>query len=225
MIGIIGAMDVEIEFLKSKLDDINSLKIANRIFFKGKLNNKDVVVVCAGIGKVNACLTTTLLLEKFDIEYVINIGVSGGKSPAKSLDLIISTELVYNDFDTTIFGDVIYGQIPGYEPTFKASNDLIEKVEKLAKINNLSYKKGIITTGDKFITSLNQVNDIVKIYDCISFEMEGCAIAHVCSEFNKPFIVLRTVSDVLGEENQIDNYQNALKQAVFIVSKIVLGLI
>ena len=73
MIGIIGAMDVEIEFLKSKLDDINSLKIANRIFFKGKLNNKDVVVVCAGIGKVNACLTTTLLLEKFDIEYVINI--------------------------------------------------------------------------------------------------------------------------------------------------------
>lgn len=225
MIGIIGAMDVEINFLKSKLENIKSLNIANRTFYKGILNNKEVVVVCAGIGKVNACLTTTLLLEKFDIEYVINIGVAGGKNPAKSLDLIISTELVYSDFDASIFGDVIYGQIPGYKPTFKASDELIEKAEKLALINDLSYKKGIITTGDKFITSLEQVNDIVKLYDCISFEMEGCAIAHTCSEFNKPFIVLRTVSDVLGEENQIDNYQNALKQAVLIVSKIVLGLI
>lgn len=224
MIGIIGAMDVEINYLKNIMKNITEKKIAKRAFYCGTINNSEVVLVCAGIGKVNAGITTALLLDNFDIDYVINIGVAGGIMPAESLDLIISSELVYNDFDTTVFKDK-YGQIPGYDPTFKASKELIEKTKKIALKENIKFKEGIISTGDIFVTSIEQIKKICKEYNVLASEMEGCAIAHTCYEFNKPFIVLRTISDVLGANNQVDNYQKALKQAVLIASKVVIGLL
>lgn len=102
-VGIIGAMGVEVEKLKGRLENCRESVFAGRSFYEGKLNGTDVVVVCAGIGKVNAAITTQLLIDRFDVESVINTGIAGGAHPGiKVRDVVISDVVVYHDMDPRI---------------------------------------------------------------------------------------------------------------------------
>ncbi len=214
MIGIIGAMEIEIETIKNSVKNLTEIKKGVRTFFIGQIENKEVVIVQAGIGKVNAAVTTTILLENFNVDCIINIGVAGGQNGVNHKDVVISTEILYHDVEVTSFGKYVHGQMPGHTPTFIADKSLIEKTIQVLKNAHISYKLGKVASGDQFVTSIENVKEINALYnDIYAIEMEACAIAHTASLYNVPFIVYRSISDVLGDESQSEDFNRFVEIA------------
>lgn len=206
MIGIIGAMDVEIEALVSQMSSKEQIDINNLKFYKGSLYNKDVVIVKCGVGKVNAAICTQTMILNFKVEKIINTGIAGATGKGLNIyDFVISTEAVYHDFDTQFFGYKL-GQVPGMPETFKADSELVEKVMKafgntsFAKEHNI--KKGLIASGDQFIAGGEKKDFIVTNFHPECVEMEGCAIAHTCHASKIPFAIIRCMSDCADENVQ-----------------------
>lgn len=207
MIGIIGAMEVELEKIKAQIKDIKEENLGIRTFYSGTINDKEVVVALAGIGKVNAGVTTSLLIENYPVTSIINIGVAGGQKGVKHKDVVISTEVLYHDADVSRFGKYVRGQIPGLEPTFIADKNLLEKTKTVLDNLQFDYKVGRICSGDQFVYSKEVIEGVNEIYDDIyAIEMEAAAIAHVATLYNIPFIVYRSISDVLDDESQATDF-------------------
>lgn len=226
MIGIIGAMQVEIDTILKDVEDLQEVHKKIRTFYTGKIRNHDVVIVLAGIGKVNAGVTTSLLIENFDVDCVINVGVAGGQHGVKHKDVVISSELVYHDVDLTAFSDYLRGHMAGHEPTFIADPELLAKTKQILDELHIPYRIGKIATGDQFVSSQDMLKEINAVYDDIyAIEMEACAIAHVCTVYDIPFIVYRSISDILGEESQDVNFdlfvEDASKNASKVLSKLI----
>jgi adenosylhomocysteine nucleosidase len=214
MIGIIGAMEVEIERIKQLTSNLTMVKDTIRTFYTGIIEGNNVVIVQAGIGKVNAAVTTSKLIETFKPDYIINIGVAGGQKGVKHKDVVVSEECVYHDVDVTSFGTYKYGQIPGCNPTFKADETLLEKTTTILHKLDISFHHGMIASGDKFVSTKETVKDINHQYNNIyAIEMEAAAIAHVSTMYHVPFIIYRSISDVLDDENQSNNYETFVKEA------------
>lgn len=226
MIGIIGAMEVEIDHIQQKIDNLETINKGIKTFYKGSINDKEVVVVLAGIGKVNAAITTTLLIEHFDVKTIINIGVAGGQNGVTHKDVVISNEVLYHDVDVTSFGTYKHGQVPGLDPVFTADEQILALTKTILDEEKISYKIGRIASGDQFITDPKSVQAINKEYDHIyAIEMEAAAIAHVASLNNIPFIVYRSISDVLGDESQSNDFMTFVNEAAIIASKVLEKLI
>ncbi|MFC4404039.1 5'-methylthioadenosine/S-adenosylhomocysteine nucleosidase [Gracilibacillus xinjiangensis] len=205
MIGIIGAMDEEVELLKNKMDIKEHTIIAKSDFFVGELEGKEVVLLKSGIGKVNAAIAATILFEKFEPEYVINTGSAGGfHSDLEVGDLVISSEVVHHDVDVTAF-NYEYGQVPGLPATFSADPVLAEKAMDAAKqLTDVKAMKGLISTGDSFMQDEGKIAFVrEKFPDLIAAEMEAAAIAQVCHQFETPFVVIRALSDIAGKESSV----------------------
>lgn len=202
-IGIIAAMEQEIRILVEKLTDKHQTVKANQKFFEGKLFGTDVVLVQSGIGKVNSSIAATLLIEFFNVEAVINTGSAGGIDKGLSVgDLVLSTELSYNDADTRAFG-YQFGQIPQMPQRYKSDDKLISLFIKAAE-TKWNIKKGLIVTGDSFISHKDKISEIRNYFpDALVTEMEGAAIAQTCYQFGIPFLVIRAVSDVSDEEASV----------------------
>ena len=222
MIGIIGAMQVEIDELVPLISNLETKKINNRTFYVGKIEKMDVVVVECGVGKVNASITTTMLLENFKIDFIINTGVAGGLGNIKPLDLVIGDKLVYHDFDISALG-YKKGVIPGYGKEFNTDSNIRKVVEAIAIENNISYKIGNIASGDIFATNKDVINGLDM--DISAVEMEGCAIAHAAKIYNIPFVSIRVISDIIGEENQETSFNLVEKKAADYASLFVLKII
>ncbi|MFK5883131.1 MAG: 5'-methylthioadenosine/adenosylhomocysteine nucleosidase [Candidatus Izemoplasma sp.] len=215
MIGIIGAMDVEIRTLLDKISNKKEVKTKVKTFYTGLLNDKEVVIVLAGIGKVNAAITTSLLIENFDISHVINIGVAGGQNGVAHKDIVISKEVLYHDVDLTVFDSgYVHGQMSGSEALFTADKTLLNlTINALSKIN-LPYRVGKIASGDQFVVKVSKLDPVNKLYDDIyAIEMEAAAIAHTCTLYNVPFIIYRSISDLIEDENQDHDFYEFLKDA------------
>ncbi|MDF2700382.1 MAG: 5-methylthioadenosine nucleosidase [Haloplasmataceae bacterium] len=221
MIGLIGAMDEEIAIIKAKLTDVTFKSYANVAFYQGNLKNKAVVLMKSGIGKVNAAVSTTILFEQYNIDYVINIGTAGGvKKGCEVQDIVLSTEVAYHDVDVTAF-DYAYGQVPQMPLYFNSDRVLMEKAEEILKKEKFKYHLGLIVSGDAFINKPHQI-DLIKSHfaNVLAVEMEACSIAHVCYLYKKPFIILRSLSDIAGIESHIsfDVYVNqaSLNSSIFV---------
>lgn len=226
MIGIIGAMEIEIETIKKSVNNLTEIKQGIRTFFVGQIENKDVVIVQAGIGKVNAAITTSKLLENFTVDCIINIGVAGGQNGVKHKDVVISTEVLYHDVNVTNFGTYVHGQMPGHTPTFIADKDLIDKTIQVLKDTHISYKLGKIASGDQFVYDTETIKEVNALYnDIYAIEMEACAIAHTASLYQVPFIVYRSISDVLGDESQSADFNKFVELASINASKVLSELI
>lgn len=226
MIGIIGAMEVELEKIKAQVKNIEEMKRGIRTFYTGTINEKEVVIVLAGIGKVNAGVTTSLLIENFDVTSIINIGVAGGQNGVKHADVVISSEVLYHDVDVTDYSDYVRGQIPGSEPTFKADETLLKKTKTVLDNLKFSYKIGRITTGDQFIYSKDEIKGVNELYnDIYAIEMEAAAIGHVAHMYGVPFIVYRSISDVLDDEFQSEDFfafvEKASVNATIVLEKLI----
>ncbi|MDF9824081.1 adenosylhomocysteine nucleosidase [Breznakia sp. PF5-3] len=192
MIAIIGAMEIEVNALKSKLTSCEDSVVSNIKITKGKMGEQEVVLALSGVGKVNASMTTTLLLSTFDIEYVINIGTAGGlKETQEVLDLVIAKEIIQHDYDTSgLDGDEGYGIISYSDET------LIEKALAVLAEETHTIWVGAIASGDSFVHKMSQVNTIKDHFpEVIACEMEAGAIAFVCNHFKIPCIILRSLSD------------------------------
>lgn len=196
MIGIIGAMDEEIFELKKIIDIKEEKEILGVIFYQGLLNNKEVVLVKSKIGKVASSFVTTLLVSNYKLDYIINIGTCGAvNKELKYLDIVVSNKLLYHDVDVCAFG-YAYGQMAQCAPYFETDRTLMEKAKKF---NNVHV--GDLVCGDEFVDDsfkmVNKIQQYFSDYQVLACDMESAAIAHVCTLANVPFIVIRTISDVL----------------------------
>ena len=203
-IAIIGAMEEEVALLRDAMEVEEVRTIAHVEFTKGKLNHREVVLLKSGIGKVNVAIATTLLFEHYNIDYVINTGSAGGLHEEANIgDVVISTGTLYHDVDVTGF-NYEYGQVPGMPAIYESNVSLVKKVESILDKIGKNYWLGTIGTGDSFINRLDQMELIKK--NCpsvIAIEMEAAAVAQVCHHYEKPFIIVRALSDIAGKESHI----------------------
>lgn len=198
MLGIIGAMDVEVDSLKESMDSVEIKSIAGMDFYSGKISDKDVVVVKCGIGKVNAAMCTQILADEFKVNAVINTGVAGSlNNDIDICDIVVSTCAQEHDMDVTPLG-YEKGIIPDMETSvFKADEKLIELAKDSAKSAGLDVKvfEGKVVSGDQFIGTAQAKDELRKLFNGDCAEMEGASIAHVASLNSVPFLVIRAISD------------------------------
>lgn len=220
MIAVIGAMDIEVERLSSLLSNVRVMEKSARTFYIGTLHGNEVVVVKAGIGKVNSAITTSILCETFDIDYVINTGVAGGYK-VKEKSLVVSSRAIYYDADARNFGYEM-GQVPGEPHFYIADAELVKKAELAAQELGLEYTEGTIATGDSFVTEFGQFENVLKVAEDVkALEMEGASIAQAAHLYKKPFIIVRAISDVVGSDGQTGNYEEFAQEAANNAAKLV----
>lgn len=206
-IGIIGAMNEEVIELKNIMTDIQVEKIGNLEFFKGNLLNKEVVLVEGGIGKVNAAICATLMIEHFKVSKVLFTGVAGGTNPDINIgDIVIGIDQIEHDFDSTAFGYAL-GQIPRMDTyIFEADRELVDLAYSVAveKFEREKVRKGRIVSGDEFVASAEKIKWLRDTFNADCTEMEGAAVAHVCHVFKMPFLIIRAISDKANHDAKVD---------------------
>ena len=204
IIGIIGAMDVEVENFKSAMSDIQKVTVSGMDFYSGKMFNKNVVVVKSGVGKVFAGLATEILCIKFNVNCVINTGVAGSVSGIKIGETVISSAVCQHDMDTSPLGDPV-GLISGINiVSIPADKTLKEEILSCAKNLSIPAISGRIASGDQFIAKKEQKDKILKEFSPIACEMEGAAIGQVAFVNGVPFACIRAISDSFSGKNEMD---------------------
>lgn len=214
-IGIIGAMDEEVALLSENIESPTKEVIGNCEYTIGTMYGKEVVLLKSGIGKVSAALSTAVLLEKYKPDVIINAGSAGGFSKnLKVGDIVISTDVVHHDVDVTAFGYKI-GQVPQMPETFVADEKLIElAISGASKLTGVGFEKGLIGTGDIFIHGPEAREAILERFpNIMAGEMEAAAIAQVAHQFGVPFVVVRSLSDIAGDNSGISFEQYLPKAA------------
>ncbi|WP_027407892.1 5'-methylthioadenosine/S-adenosylhomocysteine nucleosidase [Anoxybacteroides tepidamans] len=225
-VAIIGAMEEEVAILREKMENRQDTVVANCEFYTGTLNGVDVILLKSGIGKVNAAMSTTILLERFQPDYVINTGSAGGFLSTLNVgDIVISTEVVHHDVDVTVFG-YEYGQVPGMPARYAADAKLVAVAETSAEqIREIQVVKGLIATGDSFMSDPERVAFVrEKLADLYAVEMEAAAIAQVCFQFGVPFVVIRALSDIAGKESNV-SFEQFLHKAALHSSELVQAMV
>ena len=206
-IGIIGAMDIEVDALKEQMLDVTRVNKASMEFYQGKLNGKDVVVVRSGIGKVNAAVCTQILADVFEVEAVINTGIAGSlRNEINIGDIVVSTDALQHDMDAVEFG-YPKGQIPGMKVfSFVANAALRETAVRVCqKVNpDIQVFEGRIVSGDQFVARAEVKNEIIKEFAGYCTEMEGASIAQAAYLNGIPFVVVRAISDKADNSATMD---------------------
>lgn len=211
MIAIVGAMEEEVNALLVYLKDKKTKKLHSIDFHQGKLNGKEVVIFKSGIGLVMAAMSLTICFENYKISHMINIGTAGGLDPKqKVLDMVIPDRLTYHDFDISSFGN---------ERNFSTKNRFIYEADKVllesfkALVTQQRVWYGPLVSGNQFISTQVQLDEIKRHYpEAEACEMEGAALANVACEYEIPFIIIRSLSDiVLHPDNSMTFNEYLLK--------------
>ena len=222
MIGIIGAMRVEIEKIQAIMTEKKEKKIADISFISGKLHGKDVVTAVCGIGKVAAAICAQTLIMVFSPSCIINTGVAGSLSAKLNIgDIVIADTLVQHDMDTTALGDA-YGYILGLDIVdIPTDSEICELLKKAAETGEkYTVHTGKIASGDQFIANSERKDFIAKTFGAIACEMEGAAIAQTCFSNGVKFSVLRAISDCADGSSHLD-YSQFLPLAANNAAKII----
>ncbi len=206
-IGIIGAMDLEVDQLKSEMTVNRIVTKAKMDFYEGTLNSADVVIVRSGIGKVNAALCVQILADVFEVTHVINTGVAGSLNAKLDIgDILISKDALHHDMDVTIFGYQL-GEVPqmGFRE-FVADERLVALAkEACEKVNpDINTVVGRVVSGDQFISSKEVKEHLIQTYQGDCAEMEGASIAHGACLNGLPFVILRAISDKADDSAEMD---------------------
>lgn len=203
-IAIISAMEEEVTNLFNRIENLRIVKYKNFEFKTGKLGNHDVIVTNGGIGKTNTGIIVALIDSLFEgVDLVVNIGISGGvKGKVNPGEIVISEKLSYSDFDATAFG-YEFGQVPRLPKMYFADKNTLEKIRVFGNV-------GMILTGDKFVTDCKSSSKVINKYfkdeNVLCFDMESTAFAQSCHVLGLPFIAIRAISDIIGVNNQVNNY-------------------
>lgn len=207
MLGIIGAMDVEVNQIKSELQNIEITKKANMEFYKGTLDGKDVVIVRSGIGKVNAGICTQILCDLFDVSAIINTGIAGSLNDDINIgDIVLSEDTLQHDVDAVAFGYDV-GVIPQMvESIFKGDSYLIDLAKSACDsvCSDINYFTGRVVSGDQFISDKSKKEWLVNTFKGYCTEMEGAAIAQAAYLNNIPFLIVRSISDKADDSAHMD---------------------
>lgn len=227
MIGIIGAMEEEITNLKSHMQVDEVQTIAGMSFFKGDVKGTKLVLVRSGIGKVNAGICTQILASVYGVDTVINTGIAGSLNADIDIgDIVVSTSLVQYDVDARNFGYKL-GEIPRMNIVeFPADKYLIDKTQSVFDSLGLGIKlyKGMVATGDKFVSEDSLKAEIISNFHAYCVEMEGAAIAQTAMLNNMACVVIRAISDKADNSANVD-YRSFEAKAIENMSKISLALV
>lgn len=203
-IGIIGAMDQEIKILRETMTDTMSWERGGALFISGALGKHEVIVVRSGIGKVLASITTSLLIQQYQVNMVVNTGSAGGIGKGLMVgDIVVADKLAYFDVDVTGF-DYKKGQLPGMPLYYETSKYVDSELKKAASATGHKVHQGLIVTGDSFINAPEKIHSILNDFpDALACEMEGAAIAQTAHQFNIPCAVIRAISDTADNQASV----------------------
>jgi adenosylhomocysteine nucleosidase len=225
-IGIIGAMDEEIELCRKNMSDVKEFAQAGITYFQGRLHGKTVILCKSGVGKVNASICTQILVDHFSVDHVIFTGVAGGVDPDLNIgDIVISEDCRQHDIDASPLG-FKRGEIPfATTSVFPAHSDLIQLAYKSgAKLKDVKTVIGRILSGDQFVADKEQVQDLFDEFKGSCVEMEGAAVAQVCHLNQIPFVIIRSLSDKAdgsAHVNFLEFTKLAAERSYFIVDRMV----
>lgn len=205
MIGIIAAMNVEMESLRSYIENPVTETVSGITFVSGMLEGKEVVTAVCGIGKVFAAMCAQTMILRYKPDCIVNTGVAGTLTDKLTVGSIaVSSAVVQHDMDTSALGDPV-GMISGINKVLlPASRDLCDQLSACATVLGIRTETGVIASGDQFISSSEKKDAIVKTFGAIACEMEGAAIGQVCYVNRVPFCVLRAISDSADGSSHMD---------------------
>lgn len=205
--GIIGAMELEVETLKSKMTVSQIVTKANMEFFEGSLNGAQVVIVRSGVGKVNAALCVQILADVFHVTHIINTGVAGSLNAELDIgDILISKDAIHHDVDVTIFGYQL-GEVPQLGiREFPADERLMQLAKASCEKVNADCRAviGRVVSGDQFISSKEVKEKLITNFQGDCAEMEGASIAHGAYLNQIPFVIIRAISDKADDSAEMD---------------------
>lgn len=212
IIGILGAMEEEIapllDYFKTHetehIQYIECVEYADNKYHRVKYKNLDLVIAHSKIGKVFSSLTASVLIQHFKCDQLIFTGVAGAINKSFQIgDIIVADRLCQHDVDITAFGHP-FGYIPSGQVYYEASKSLLKIAREVAEQSKINLKTGIIATGDQFVASSEKKKFISETFHADALEMEGAAVAVVCSAFKIPFLILRSISDTAESKAELD---------------------
>lgn len=224
-IGIIGAMEGEVELIVSSLENTVTEEVSGIKFYKGNLHSKTVVVAKCGVGKVFSAICAEAMILKYSPKLIVNTGVGGGVGKGVStLSVVVADKLCQHDMDTSPLGDP-KGLISGINQIyFESDKRAVRIIEDSAERRNIKLHVGTVATGDKFISSSEDARKIISEFGALACEMEGAALAQVAFVNKTPFVVIRAISDNADEGASL-SYGEFLPIAVKNSSSLTLDLI
>ena len=204
-LGIIGAMQVEVDLLLKAMDRKYGKTIAGSVFYEGTLEGLPVVVVQCGVGKVNAAICAQILCDCYHVTHLVNTGIAGSLCADLDIgDLVVSTDAMYHDFDCCAFGYPV-GKVPGMPESYPADEKLCRlALEAAEQVNPGHNRMGRIASGDQFICSKEQKDRIISVTGALCTEMEGAGIAHAAYRNEIPCVILRAISDKADNSAEMD---------------------
>lgn len=207
MLGIIGAMDEEVNQIKEQMEQVEITQKASMSFVKGWMKGKPVVVVRSGIGKVNAGICAQILVDEFNVDGIINTGIAGSLQNEINIgDIVISTGALQHDVDAIAFGYPL-GQIPRMDCLEFIADEKLQQVAKACcqKVNgHVQVFSGTVASGDIFVADKTKKEQIAKEFSALCCEMEGAAIAQTAYLNHVPFVIIRAISDKADDSAQMD---------------------
>lgn len=212
-IGIIGAMDSEVQRLKEFISVDETVTISGIDYVCGQFEGKKVIIAKSGVGKVFAGICAQTMIITFKPDMLINVGVAGSLSKGLDIaDVAIANNVVQYDMDTTAVGDPL-GMISGINIIYlPCDQSIVDTLSECANELGIKSKVGTIASGDSFVNSREKKKYIVDNFSAISCEMEGAAIGQVCYVNKVPFCVIRAISDN-GDENSENDYFVSMTKA------------
>ena len=205
-LGIIGAMAVEVELLKEKMENLTVTNHAGMEFYEGTLEGMPAVVVQCGVGKVNAAMCAQVLCSVFGVTHLVNTGIAGSLCADLDIgDLVVSKDAMYHDFDCVHFGYEM-GRVPGMDVTaFPADEAMIGYACAAAEMVNPGHSRtGRVASGDLFVAEKSAKERIIERTAAVCTEMEGAAIAQTAYRNKVPFVILRAISDKADDSAEMD---------------------
>ena len=203
-LGIIGAMDIEIQTLKEEIENLTVTNRAGTTYYEGLLRGLPVVLVKCGIGKVNAAIGTQILCDCFNVTHIVNTGIAGSLCASQDIgDMVVSSEVWHHDFDCVAFGYPMC-MIPGMPQSFAADERMITMAKSAAEQTGGVVRIGRIASGDQFVADQALKNQIIARTDALCTEMEGAAIAQTAYRNGIPFVILRCISDKADSSAEMD---------------------
>lgn len=211
MTGIVTAMKCEAQKLLEISKITEKQLVGSQLFYKGTINGNDVVICVCGVGKVFAAICTQTLITVFNCDYIVNLGVAGSLSDnVKINDVVFASDVVQYDMDTSALGDPV-GMISGINMIkIPCSEKNISKLIKAADCAGVKSSVGTIATGDKFFNDEETRKFVAEEFGAYAGEMEGGAVGQVCRINEKPFNIVRIISDRAGKTSSEEYEMNVI---------------
>lgn len=220
--GILGALDAEIELIRKEMTVTRETALFGTVYYEGVAHGQEIVLVCCGVGKVNAAVCAAAAIDKFGADCIVNVGIAGAMEHGLHiLDVVISSEVGFHDQDPVMLK---YYPKHDFFPADQALADLCDRACAALPEMAGRYRHGRIVSGDRFVGDAETKRSINERFAPACVEMEGAAIGHAAYMYEKPYLVIRTMSDA-ADDAADETYDNFIGDAAHTSATIILKML